>query len=145
MARVDAGQHNAAMPQPVVLPRGFTQLGAFVQGPGSSWQTLVARVEDGLASPAPKALPAGSRCILKRRQCPGIGAAEQLVRSARDSVSSVKPYTQDTMRRDAKALRARIVEEAETAAAAGLELRVLCCGLCAELLVQLAFRADQML
>lgn len=73
---------RASIPQPV-LPRGFRQLGAFEQGSGSSWQTLVARVEEEIASPAPTALPAGSRCVLKRRECAGIGVAEQLVRDVR--------------------------------------------------------------
>eukprot|EP00966_Prymnesium_polylepis_P328132 7383944-Prymnesium_polylepis.1 len=34
--------------------------------------------------------------------------AEHLMRHSRDSVSSVKPFNQDTLRRDAKALRQRI-------------------------------------
>jgi len=70
------------MPQPV-LPRGFRQLGAFEKFAGSSWQTLVAKVDDEIASPAPAALPAGSRCVLKRRACVGIGEAEQLMRDVR--------------------------------------------------------------
>ena len=71
------------IPQPVNLPSGWTQLGAFSQASGSGWATLVARVDDALASPAPKALPEGSRCIMKRRECPGIGIAEQLLRDVR--------------------------------------------------------------
>lgn len=43
----------------------------------------MARVDDILASPAPKALPDGSRCIMKRRECPGISIAEQLLRDVR--------------------------------------------------------------
>lgn len=76
------GMSPRTMPQPV-LPRGFRQLGAFEKGAGSSWQTLVAQVDEEIASPAPAALPAGSRCVLKRRWCAGIGEAEQLVRDVR--------------------------------------------------------------
>ena len=70
--------------------------------------------------------------------------SRQLVRSSRADVSNVKPFTQDTLRRDAQALRAQIVREALAAQASGVELRVLCVGPCAELLVQLGLRADRM-
>ena len=74
---------GSAAPQPVPLPQGLRQLGAFAQATDSGWQTLVATVDDVLASPAPIALPVGSRCILKRRECWSIGLAERLLRDVR--------------------------------------------------------------
>jgi hypothetical protein len=53
--------------------------------------------------------------------------AEHLMRHSRDSVSSVKPFNQDTLRRDAKALRQRIVSEAEAALARGHEEKITGC------------------
>ena len=41
------------------------------------------RIDDALASPAPKALPAGRRCVLKRRVCADVPLAEHLVRAVR--------------------------------------------------------------
>ena len=41
------------------------------------------RIDDALASPAPKALPAGRRCVLKRRVCVDVPLAEHLVRAVR--------------------------------------------------------------
>jgi serine/threonine protein kinase len=43
----------------------------------------VVRVDNELSSPAPKALPAGSRCILKRKECRSVGIAEKLLRDVR--------------------------------------------------------------
>ena len=85
----------ASVSQTCFLPKWLTQLGAFARGPGSSWETIVARVDD--ESRGITALPVGSRCIVKRRKCVGIGSAEQLVRdvwplSVLDHPNVVKYY-----------------------------------------------------